>query len=456
MIPVFLGLCLLLPLIGGLWLSQSREEQHARRLAASVAGTTLLSATGLGWSWGRSARPLELGPEVAGQALFHLDALSAALMPYGALLSLGVVLVAPRQVARPALFGRVLLAEALTLGIFATPHPLLFGLLWVLSILLPLIDLRGRPAGRQTARVVGLYMVVSALSLVGGLVLLRVSAEMTTVATLLLLVAVMSRKGIMPLHSWFPEIYRRGSLGGVLMLTMPQVGAYVVVRFLVPLMRSGDPRELQILSVLSLVTAAYGAALGLVQKEVRPMLGYLAMSHSALTLAGLTGTTPLHLVGGLTVWISSGLALTGMGLTVWALEARAGILSLTTASGRYREAPLLAGSFLFFGLASIGFPGTLGFVAEDLVASAALGSRLGTNLLIILSSAFNGIVVLRAWFMIFGGPPPQDAQPHDLLLREKAALYVLAGSLLVLGIYPDILVGMWEQAAAELVHGGGG
>ncbi|HNH45895.1 MAG TPA: proton-conducting transporter membrane subunit, partial [Myxococcota bacterium] len=260
MIPVFLGLCLLLPLTGGLWLSQSREEQHARRLAASVAGTTLFSAMGLGWSWGSSARPLELGPEVAGQALFHLDALSAALMPYGALLSLGVVLVAPRQVARPALFGRVLLAEALTLGIFATPHPLLFGLLWVLSILLPLIDLRGRPAGRQTARVVGLYMVVSALSLVGGLVLLRVSAEMTTVATLLLLVAVMSRKGIMPLHSWFPEIYRRGSLGGVLMLTMPQVGAYVVVRFLVPLMRSGDPRELQILSVLSLVTAAYGAA----------------------------------------------------------------------------------------------------------------------------------------------------------------------------------------------------
>jgi NADH-quinone oxidoreductase subunit M len=456
MIPVLLGLCLLLPLVAGLWLTQSREEQFARRLAASVAGITFFSAVGLGWSWGRAELPLDLGPVVAGEALFHVDALSATLLPYGALLSLGVLLVAPRQVGRPQLYGRVLLAEALTLGIFSTPHPLLFGLLWVLSVLLPLIDLRGRPAGRQTVRVVGLYMALSALSLVGGLVLLRLnlSARMTNVATLLLLVAVMSRKGIMPLHSWFPEIYRRGSLGGVLMLTMPQVGAYVVVRFLVPLMRGGDPRELQILSVLSLVTAAYGAAVGLVQKEVRPMLGYLAMSHSALTLAGLTGTTPLHLVGGLTVWISSGLALTGMGLTVWALEARAGTLSLTTASGRYREAPLLAGSFLFFGLASIGFPGTLGFVAEDLVASAALGSRLGTNLLIILSSAFNGIVVLRAWFMIFGGPPPQDAEPHDLLLREKVALYALAGSLLFLGIYPDILVGMWEQAAAELVHGG--
>lgn len=452
MIPIFMGLCLLLPLGTGLWLMQSREEQHARRLAASVAGITLPAAMVLGWSWERSAQPLELGPVVAGQALFHVDALSAVLMPYAALLSLGVVLVAPRQVGRPALFGRVLVAEALTLGIFATPHPLLFGLLWVLSILLPLSDLRGRPAGRQTVRVVGLYMVISALSLVSGLVLLRTSAAWA--ATPLLVVAVMSRKGIMPLHSWFPEIYRRGSLGGVLMLTMPQVGAYVVVRFLVPLMRSGDPRELQVLSVLSLITAAYGAALGLVQKEVRPMLGYLAMSHSALTLAGLTGTTPLHLVGGLTVWISSGLALTGMGLTVWALEARAGTLSLTTASGRYREAPLLAGSFLFFGLCSIGFPGTLGFVAEDLVASAALGSRLGTNLLTILTSAFNGIVVLRAWFMIFGGPPPRDAEPHDLLLREKVALYGIAGSLLVLGVYPDQLLGMWEQAAAELVHRG--
>ena len=51
-------------------------------------------------------------------------------------------------------------------------------------------------------------------------------------------------------------------------------------------------------------------------------------------------------------------------MTIAALEARLGSLSIRTYSGGYQRTPLLATSFLFLGLAAVGFPGTLDFVGE--------------------------------------------------------------------------------------------
>ena len=76
------------------------------------------------------------------------------------------------------------------------------------------------------------------------------------------------------------------------------------------------------------MTAAYGASLALVQRDVRGLVGTLAMSQSALVLAGLAGTLPLELCGALAIWISSGLALTGIGLVAWSLESRSGSVRL--------------------------------------------------------------------------------------------------------------------------------
>jgi NADH-quinone oxidoreductase subunit M len=223
-----------------------------------------------------------------------------------------------------------------------------------------------------------------------------------------------------------------------------------VVRFVVPLLADALPIELYVLSGLSLLTAVYGAAVGLVQREVRPALGYLAMSQSALSLAGLTGSTPDLLVGGLLMWISSGLALTGLGLSVWMLEARAGTLSLRQPGGHYRTAPALAVCFLFFGLASVGFPGTLSFVADDLLISAALGRAVGPNLALVAASAMNAVAVLRAWFTLFGGPASPQMSPHELVPRERVAAGGLILLIVALGLSPGPLLHLLERAATEL------
>ena len=213
----------------------------------------------------------------------------------------------------------------------------------------------------------------------------------------------------------------------------------------------GVATELVVLAQLALVTAVYGGALALVQRDLRSLIGTLAMSQSAMVLADLAGTLPMELNGAFCVWISSGLALTGIGLVAWALESRTGPLSIQTPQGRFRDSPALAGFFLLFGLATIGLPGTLSFVADDLIVSGSLDEQLHAGLLVIAAAVLSGIALMRGWFMIFGGPAAVDGPRHMILPRERIALTVVLATLFVLGLFPAPLVRSLERAAEQLL-----
>ncbi len=459
------GLAVLAPAVAGALLVAGRAAQATRPLAIGAASVSLAATVallGVWWTLGPpgGALPVTAGPVWLGYATLRIDELSALVLPLGALVLWAVLAVAPRSCAGPATLGRTLLGGAAALALFSTDHPALLAVLWVAAVLPAGLDLAGRPETRPAARVFRAYMVPGALAFAAGAVVLLVAPPTAApVALGLVLVGVMVRKGVVPLHSWFPDVFARGSLGPVLALTMPHAGAYAVMRLVVPNVAAADPLELRLLALLALVTAVWGAALGLVQQDPRRALGHLTLSQSALVLAGLTGTAPAALAGGLTMWLSSGLALTGLGLTLCALEARTGPLGLTTFSGHYRETPLLAGLFLIFGLASVGLPGTLGFVSTDLLVSGALGADLRVGILLLLATTLNGVSVLRAFFLLFGGPPPagedrrrvtiaRGTTRRDLVPRERLVLSVLLLLLVLGGLFPGAVVRSRATAAA--------
>jgi NADH-quinone oxidoreductase subunit M len=266
----------------------------------------------------------------------------------------------------------------------------------------------------------------------------------------LVALAVMIRKGLIPFHSWYPALFSGASLATALVVTMPQVATYTAVRLLVG-HADGVPHELVVLANAALLTAAYGAALAVVQRDVRSLVGMLAMSQSAMVFAGLSGTVPTELCGALAVWVSSGLALTGIGLVAWALESRGGTISIETLQGRFADAPALAGFFLLFGLAALGFPGTLSFVADDLIIAGSLDDHVHAGVLVILTTVFAAIAVMRGWFRVFGGPVTVDAPRHSILLRERVAFTALLVILFGLGLWPGPFVHSLERVAASLL-----
>lgn len=434
-------------------------RRSPRLLASSAAGLSFLASLAVCCLWQMGdGLPIEFGERLGGGSLLHIDGLTAVLLPYVTLVVLAIVLVAPRRMLGTDAAAGTLAGAAASVAIFLTAHPGALVVLWIATVLPTWSATRGTPGGRPAARVFAIFMTLSLVCMAVGTSLLVVDppwARAPGVAGVaggwLVAVAVMIRKGIVPFHSWYPALFSGAPMSTALMATMPQVGAYTAIRLLVG-HADGVAAEIVVLSELALITAVYGAALTLVQRDLRGFMGTLAMSQSALTLAGLSGTLPMELNGAFCMWVSSGLSLTGIGLVSWALESRAGSISLQTPQGRFWDAPALAAFFLLFGMASIGLPGTLSFVADDLLVSGSLDDRLHAGLMVIAAAVLCGIAVMRCWFHVFGGATATDGPQHVILLREKAPLAVLFGVLLALGLFPGPFVGALERAAEQILR----
>ena len=97
--------------------------------------------------------------------------------------------------------------------------------------------------------------------------------------------------------------------------------------------------------------------------------------------------------------------------------------------------PLLATGFLFLGLGSIGLPGTIGFLGEELLGHA-LGHNVGSLAVVLLASALNGITVLHVYFRLFCGARDAAPQGQRLRLRERLGIVALVFSMIAASLVP--------------------
>lgn len=452
---------ILAPLGAALWIHRGGSPAAPRTpamialLVSLIAGLTITRF----WMSGPEVA-LELGQRLGGGYLIHVDGLTAVLLPFVAIVELAIVMVAPKRFLDGPATVRILLGAATTLALFSTAHPLVLIVAWVVTALPTWWSTRATPGGQTAARVYSIMMTLSVACMASGTLMMIADPPweagggfLGAFGGWLVALGVLVRKGIVPFHSWYPALFRGAPMSTALAATMPQIASYTAVRLFFGHADHGDGvgAELVVLSQLALLTATYGAALALVQRDLRGLIGTLAMSQSALVLAGLAGKLPMELNGAFCTWISSGLALTGLGLVGWALESRAGSLSLETPQGRFADAPLLAAFFLLFGLSSIGLPGTLSFVADDLLVSGSLDEQLHAGLLVIAATVLSAIAVMRGWLMVFGGPSSVDGPRHHLLPRERIALTALFGTIVLLGLWPAPLVRELERAGSELL-----
>jgi NADH-quinone oxidoreductase subunit M len=268
----------------------------------------------------------------------------------------------------------------------------------------------------------------------------------------LIVIAALVRKGIVPFHAWVPEVFDHGRLGPAILFNAPQLGAYMTVVLIVP---RASPEMLRVIALLALGTAVYGAALALVQHSARRACGYLFMSQSALVMAGLDCTSVTALAGGLLVWLSAGLGFAGLARCVLVLEARRGRLSLTTYHGGYERMPVLAISFLAMGLACTGFPGTLGFIGQELLVDGAVDVFPVMGFAVVIASALTGLAVLRMYFSLFCGRPEVLVHPSlrlGLRPREAWTFVALVFVLIGLGLAPRPLVDSRFDASDEILR----
>jgi NADH-quinone oxidoreductase subunit M len=449
----WLELSVCVPLIGGLCVGWVRDTTAALRWCLAFAGATLVctllvfagQATG---AMPTGASPWDIAPRLFGERLLEVDALSSPLLPLVALLHLLTALATARTKMSRFSFAWMLGGESLRLATFGCKASWLLIALLLAGAGLTYLELLRR---KKQTRVYLLHMGLFGFCLVGGWACLDPAGPLGSapVASGLLFTAVLIRSGTVPFHTWVLDLFERASFGTALLFATPITGAYLAVRLVLPV---APEWALQGISILSLVTAGYAAGLAAVQKEARRFFAYLFLSHTSLVLVGLELHTPISLTGALFLWLSVSLSLSGLGLTLRALEARFGRLSLAQFSGLYDHSPALAVCFLLTGLGSVGFPGTLGFVGTELLVDGALGAEPVMGIALVAAAAVNGIAVVRAYFLLFTGGRHLSSVSLAITLRERVAVLTLAVLILGGGLFPQPGVMSRYEAAAEVLQ----
>lgn len=450
----WLDICLLAPLAGALAVRSLRRAEAMQATSVAAGGVTLVAALGAWFdplaALGFQRPPLApLCNALAGRELFALDALSGPLLPLTALLYLMTAVATLRTKLQRFSFAWALAAETLTLAALATRDGAAIVVLSLLALIPPLVELRsrGRP-WRTYAWHMGASAALLAVGWGGYEWQGRPAAPSDWIVTALM-AAVVLRAGIVPVHCWMTQLFEHATFGTALMFVTPMTGAYAAVRLVLPI---APQAALQALSLASLFTAVYAAALALVQTDARRMFCYLFLSHASLVLAGLETGTVIGLTGALSVWLSVGLSLTGFGLTLRSLEARCGRLSLDRYHGLYERNPALASCFLLTGLASVGFPGTIGFVATEVLVDGAVQAHPHVGLAVVLAAAINGIAIVQAYFRLFTGVRVRSTISLASRLPERLAVLVLALLILGGGLLPQPGVLSRYRAAVEIVR----
>jgi NADH-quinone oxidoreductase subunit M len=442
-------------IVAASWLTA--DVERLRRMAVLSAATMLAGAMAVvvrssahAWSIQTSVLSLAGTPE----AVVRLDGLSSVLLPFAASLWLLTVAVTPRAALDRVGLRRTATATFVTVLSFLTESAVVLVAVWVVSGWTLLAALTG-PEHRHSRRVAAAYFALSTLLFGAGVVLASGAAghgALETAGLWMVALAVLVRQGIVPFHAWVPEVFDLGRLGPAILFSAPQLGAYVAVILVVPRAPAG---LLTTLALLALVTAVYGAALALVQTSARRACGYLFISQSALVMAGLAGTSVTAVAAGLVVWLSAGVAFAGLARCVLVLEARRGRLDLNRYHGGYDRMPMLAIAFLVTGLACTGFPGTLGFVGQELLVRGTVAAFPVMGFAVVVASALTGLAVLRMYFALFCGRPAVRAHaaiPLGLTTREAWTFVVLVAALIGLGMAPRALVDSRLAAGEVLLH----
>lgn len=451
----WIEVAILIPLIGALWVGRLSDPDLARKWSVLISGLAFFCTVG---EWldfdmvgGKQAEDhWHLMTRLLGRELFVIDQLSAPLIPLVAMLYFLTTLATLRTKIRRFSFAWTLVSEALVIALFSCQEP--WGVIALLAAgtVPPYHELRARG---KPVRVYVFHMALFVGLMVLGWVLIQRESSKEVHswwAITPLLVAVLIRSGIAPFHCWMTDLFEHATFGTALLFATPIRGAYAAVRLMLPI--TPDIWVMQWIGLLSLVTAVYAAGMALIQREARRFFCYLFLSHSALVLVGLEMVTPIGLTGALCVWLSSCLALSGFGLTLRALESRCGRLSLAGFQGHYEHTPNLAMCFVLTGLASVGFPGTFGFVGTELLVDGAVEAYPHVGIAVVLAAALNGIAVVQAYFRIFTGKRYVSSVSLKIRVRERYAVLALAGLILIGGLIPQPNIASRYQAAKAMLQ----
>lgn len=370
-------------------------------------------------------------------------------------------------------YGNLLLTQGAMIGAVCAIDMVLFYIFWEI-MLLPvffMIGLYGGPKRLPATLKITLYTISGSLLMLAALVFVAVSYHQqfgkwtfdilelsrlqlgggyAVLAFLMFMVAFAIKIPLFPFHTWLPDAYCEApsSTTFVLSAIMAKIGVYGVIRFVVPIFEPELARFAVLLSLAGVGGMIYCGLAAIAQKDMKRMLAFSSASHMGIIALGVFCLNVQALTGTL-YQIAAHATSTGvLFLFVGLMEERMQSRDIADFGGIAYRAPLFATFFAIAMLASVGLPGTSGFIGEFLIILGAIefnwfiGLLAGTSLIV-------GVCYMLWMFQrVFFEKPKEGCERFtDLSVVETLTFIPVILLILGMGIFPQVFIKKIEPTA---------
>ncbi|MFW0149959.1 NADH-quinone oxidoreductase subunit M [Mycobacterium sp. smrl_JER01] len=246
-----------------------------------------------------------------------------------------------------------------------------------------------------------------------------------------------------PLHRWLPDsaVEATPASAVLMMAIMDKVGTFGMIRYCLPLFPDSAVWFAPLIITLAVIGILYGAVVAIGQTDVMRLIAYTSISHFGFIILGIFVMTTQGQSGSTLYMVNHGISTAALFLIAGFLVSQRGSRLISAYGGVQKVAPVLAGTFLVAGLATLSLPGLAPFISEFLVLIGTFTRYPVFAVLAAGALVLSAIYILWMYQRMMTGPvPPALAEGEnrirDLLPREMAVVAPLIALLVVLGIYP--------------------
>ncbi|MGH6892380.1 MAG: NADH-quinone oxidoreductase subunit M, partial [Dongiaceae bacterium] len=258
-----------------------------------------------------------------------------------------------------------------------------------------------------------------------------------------------------PVHTWLPDAHVEAPTAGsvILAAVLLKMGAYGFLRFSIPILPDASATLTPLVFGLSIVAVIYTSLVALAQQDMKKLIAYSSVAHMGFVTAGIFTFNRQGVEGAIFQMLSHGIVSGALFLCVGVVYDRLHSREIARYGGLVNNMPRYAFAFMIFTLASVGLPGTSGFIGEFLVMVGVFKSSTWVAFLIT-----TGIILGAAYMLwlyrrvVFGKLEKDDVKAMlDLSPREVAIFVPLILVVLWMGIYPASFTSITGPAVEQLL-----
>ena len=259
-----------------------------------------------------------------------------------------------------------------------------------------------------------------------------------------------------PVHTWLPDAHVEAPTAGSVILAgvLLKMGAYGFLRFSVPMLPEASASLAPMMFALGVIAVIYTSLVALAQTDMKKLIAYSSIAHMGVVVIGIFTFNAQGIQGALFQMLSHGIVSAALFLCVGVIYDRMHTREIARYGGLAVRMPGYALVFMVFTMASVGLPGTSGFVGEFLVLVGAFKVSFWVAILgsmgMILGAAYMLYLYRR---VVFGALTKDDLKAIlDIGPREIAIFTPLIALVLWMGIYPSSFTQFFDASVHAMVE----